>query len=438
MGCLLAFPRQWKPTCHMHLIHSHSMRFLWISAAALLCVVPVATSLHAQAVATPPRRVVQIDPAEAARQQAFKSPLLNPDRSLTFRYIDHDAKSVSVFFEGNAEPFAMKAGTDGVWTYTSAALSPEYYGYYFIVDGQHILDPHNPNVRRNLQAPSSFVHVTGDTPQPWDLTDIPHGDLHHDLYTSKLATDEAGLHDRDLYVYTPVGYDAKRKQPYPVLYLLHGYSDSAQGWTEIGNANLIFDALIAQGKLQPTVIVMPRAYGTMRMITEGWSVWTPPYATPLANQRILTDMLLHEILPMAESRYNIARDPAHRAIAGLSMGGGETISTGLNHPEVFGYVGAMSSAIVAANGPTRPADATPETYRAAFESIVPNAKSQPATKLFWISCGTEDGLITVNRAFGAWAKGNIKGNVSVNETPGMHTWLVWRQNLVTFSQLMFK
>ncbi len=389
-------------------------------------------------VASLPRRVVAIDPAAAARSQALKSPVVGADRTVTFRYQNRDAKTVSVFLEGNAEPFAMARDADGMWSYTSDPLEPEYYGYYFIVDEQHLLDPHNVNVRQNLQAPSSFVHVTGDVPQPWDLADIPHGDVTHHEYTSKLAADEPGLHDRDMYVYTPVGYDRKRKQPYPVLYLLHGYSDSAIGWVSVGNANWIFDRLIASGKLQPTVIVMPRAYGTMRMISEGWNVWSPPYATPLANQRLLTDQLLQEILPYAEANFNVARDPGHRAIAGLSMGGGETISTGLNHPEVFGYVGAMSSAIVAANGPARAADATPEIYRAAFETIVPQAKTQPATRLFWISCGTQDGLITVNRAFGAWAKENVKGNVSVNETPGMHTWLVWRQNLVTFSQLMFK
>ncbi len=417
--------------------------------AALCCGVLFASSLHAGAQAQPelprperpvarPRRVVAIDPAAAARSQALKSPVVNADRSVTFRFQNSDAKTVAIFLEGNAEPFPMTRDAEGLWTYTSEPLDPEYYGYYFVVDEQHLLDPHNAKVRQNLQAPSSFVHVTGATPMPWDLQDIPHGNVTHHLYTSKLATDEAGLHDRDLYVYTPPGFDPKRKQPYPVLYLLHGYSDSAVGWSEVGDANLIFDRLIADGKLQPTVIVMPRAYGTMRMITEGWNVWTPPYATPLANQSILTDMLLQEILPYAEANFHVARDPGHRAIAGLSMGGGETISTGLNHPEVFGYVGAMSSAIVSPLTPRNPAEITPAILQQAFEGIVPNYKTQPATRLFWISCGTEDGLITTNRAFGAWAKQNIKGNVSVNETPGMHTWLVWRQNLITFSQLMFK
>ena len=413
---------------------------------ALLAVLSV--TLHAQdalprparPVANPPHRVVGIDPAARARAQSLKSGVVAPDRTVTFRFVDPNVKSVAVNLEGVPDPIPMQRDADGVWTAVVGPLEPEYYGYHLQVDGQTLSDQRNPNVRENLQSPSSIVHVTGDTPQPWDLTAIPHGDVHHHTYMSTLATDEAGLHDRDMYVYTPVGYNAKRKQPYPVLYLLHGYSDSAMGWTDAGQANLIFDSLIAQGKLQPTVIVMPRAYGTMRMIDEGWGVWTAPYATPLANQRILTDMLLHEILPYAESRYNIARDPGHRALAGLSMGGGESIATGLNHPETFGYVGAMSSAIVSTMAPATPVQGAGagDAYRAAFEGIVPNAKTQPATKLFWLSCGTEDGLITVNRAFGAWAKQNVKGNVSVNETPGMHTWLVWRQNLITFSQLMFQ
>ena len=415
-------------------------RFL-LQTAALLCAIPL--SLLAQAnsehpTAAPPKRVVQIDPAARARGQRIHSGVANPDGTITFRFLDPDAKSIAVNFEGMADPIPMDRDPEGLWTATTAPLPPEYYGYQLIVDGQYLVDPHNPTIRQNLQSPSSIAHVTTGTPQPWDLTDIPHGDVHHHTYTSKLATDEPGLHDRDLYVYTPVGYDAKRKQPYPVLYLLHGYSDSAIGWTDAGQANLIFDSLIAGGKLQPTVIVMPRAYGTMRMITEGWTVWTPPYTLPLENQRILTDMLLHEVLPYAEGRYNIARDPAHRALAGLSMGGGETISTGLNHPETFGYVGAMSSAIVSPLTPLNPKDITPAILQQAFENIVPNHSTQSATRLFWLSCGTEDGLITTNRAFGAWAKQNIKGNVSINETPGMHTWLVWRNNLVTFSQLMFK
>ena len=228
-----------------------------------------------------------------------------------------------------------------------------------------------------------------------------------------------------------------------MLYLLHGYSDSAIGWVDAGQANWILDSLIAQGKIQPMVVVMPRAYGTMRMITEGWSVWTPPYTLPVENQNLFEQMMLKEVLPMSEARYNIARDPAHRAIAGLSMGGGHSIHTGLNHPEVFAYVGAFSSAIVSPLAPRSTTEQTAagipdETYELAFRDMVPNATKQAPFKLFWLSCGTEDGLITVNRKFGAWTKQNVKGNVSINETSGMHTWLVCRENLITFSQLLWK
>ncbi len=389
--------------------------------------------------ANPPRRIVSIDPAARAKAMQVKSPQINADRTVTFRYINVNAKEVAVALEGIADPIPMMRDEGGLWTLTTEPLTPEYYGYRFVVDGERPMDPRNPNVRGNLQSPSNVAHVPGTPPAMWDLTNVPHGELHHHFFVSKAASDETGLHDRDVFVYTPPGYDAKRKKPYPVLYLLHGYSDSAEGWTSAGQANLILDNLIAQKKIEPMVVVMPRAYGTMRMIDEGWGVWTAPYTLPLENQKLFTDMLLKEVLPLAETNYDIAHDAPHRALAGLSMGGGESISTGLNHPEVFGYVGAFSSAIVSPLATAaRPADITDAAYDSAFTSIVPNGKTQPAVKLFWLSCGTEDGLITVNRRFGAWSKTNVKGNVSVNETPGMHTWLVWRENLITFSQLLWK
>jgi len=391
--------------------------------------------------ANPPRRVVSIDPAANARAAAVQSPTIHPDGTVTFRYVDRTAKAVEVFVEGNADNFPMTRDADGVWTYTTQPLPPEWYGYRFVVDDEKPMDPRNGLIRPNLINPSNVAHVPGNPPAPWDLTNVPHGEVHHHFYVTKVATDEDGLHDRDLYVYTPPGYDPKRKKPYPVLYLLHGYSDNAEGWTAAGEANYILDNMLAQGKIEPMVVVMPRAYGTMRMITDTGSVWTAPFARPLENQRLFTDMMLQEILPLAEANYDVAHDAAHRAIAGLSMGGGESITTGLNHPEIFGYVGAFSSAIVSAQTPVnhpKPEEIDDATYERAFTGIVPHAKTQPAVKLFWISCGTEDGLITVNRKFEAWAKTNVKGNVSANETPGMHTWLVWRENLITFSQLLWK
>lgn len=347
---------------------------------------------------------------------SIKSPEVHSDRTVTFRYKDANAKKVEFFLEGTSGNVPMTRGDDGVWTITVGPLDPERYGYRFFVDGVKQMDPNDPDIRPNLQNPSNVAYVRGTPPKLWDRTDVPHGELHEHLYFSKLAND-----DRDLWVYTPPAYDPKRAEKYPVLYLLHGYSDDAGGWINAGNANLILDNMIAQGQIKPMVVVMPTAYGTMEMIKRGWSVWTGKREVPLKNQEMFTDQLIHEILPMVESRYDIAHDAAHRAIAGLSMGGGETLFTGLNNPDVFGYVAAMSSAILTDD---------PETFYAGY-------KKTPL-KMFWTSCGTEDGLITANRKLGVWAKEHVKARVvSVNETPGMHTWLVWRENLITIAPMLF-
>ena len=360
------------------------------------------------------------------------SPEVHADGTVTFRYVSTTAKSVAVAVEGKPTPIPLTAGNDGIWTLTTAPMAPEYYNYRFVVDGQRELDSRNTLVRTNLLNAESMVHVTGATPMPWDLTDIPHGETHHHLYQSKLANES-----RDLWVYTPPGYDAKRKVAYPVLYLMHGFSDGAEGWLE-GNANLIMDALLAQGSITPMVVVMPRCYGTMRLVTEPVASRPPGSTLSADNQAMFTDQLLHEILPMMESHYNIAHDAGHRAMAGLSLGGAQTIASALNHPEVFDYIGAFSSALATSEPSLRSGKADDAAYNAVFARMVPNTATQVPVKLLWISCGTEDGLITVNRHFETWAKTNVKGNVVVGETPGMHTWLVWRNNLVSFAPLLFR
>lgn len=341
------------------------------------------------------------------------APEVHTGGTVTFHYRAPNAKSVSVNVEGAPAMGLTQDGT-GDWLLTTP-LKPNYYAYHFTVDGTGLNDPANPVLRPNLMSPSSVVHVPGTPPEPWDRTDIPHGYVHHHLYRSKLADD-----DRDVYIYTPPGYSATRKEPYPVLYLLHGYSDDASGWTAAGQADLMLDRLIADGKILPMVVVMPLSYGTMDMIRAGWSVWNGGDALIKRNEVEFSDQLLYEVLPFAEKQYNIARDPAKRAIAGLSMGGGESLYTGLNHPEIFGFVGAFSSAIVN----------NPETdYR---------GHSKAATRLLWLSCGTEDGLHDVNMQFGDWAKANVKGKIVVGDTPGGHTWLVWRNNLLAFTPLLFR
>ena len=409
------------------------MRTLALVAVATLLAAPV---VFAQT-ATPATA-----PSAAAQGQVappnIVSPEVHPDHTVTFRLIAPNAKKVAVSVEGDAKPLPLQQDASGTWSVTTEPKRPDYYGYTFAVDGQRMLDPKNADIRPNLLSPTTVVHVTGDTPEPWDMQNIPHGEVTHILYHSKMVKpDQYDTGDRDLWVYTPPGYDAKRKELYPVLYLNHGYSDAANGWVEAGQANRILDALLAQGKVKPMVVVMPLGYGEMKIVAAGW---TRVSGEIYANQQLYSDQLLQEIIPMAEGRLHIARDRDHRAIAGLSMGGGHSIYTGLNHPETFAYVGAFSSAVSspAFSSQGWRSTANDDEWAKGFEIIVPKYKTQQPLKLFWMSCGTEDSLIAGNRAFGKWAKVNIKGNVQTRETPGMHTWMVWRDDLVDFAPLLFR
>jgi enterochelin esterase family protein len=252
---------------------------------------------------------------------------------------------------------------------------------------------------------------------PWELNNIPHGEIHHHFYKSAVAGD-----DRDFYVYTPPGYDSTAKKTYPVLYLLHGYSDDASGWTAVGRANVILDNLIAQGKAKPMIVVMPLGYGTMELIELGWGAWshTDVRDRNFANFRAA---LLTEVMPQVEGEYRVTKDRNARAIAGLSMGGSESLLTGLNNLDKFAWVGAFSSGGI------------PDEFQKDFPSLDANANRQ--LRLLWIACGTEDGLITINRNLREWLK--TKGvKVTEIETPGMHTWMVWRRNLSEFAPLLFR
>ena len=188
---------------------------------------------------------------------------VHSDGTITFRYLDTGAKSVEVSVGGLKAAVTM-TNTGGIWTATTPQLPPEIYWYYFIVDGQPQMDPLNGVVLPNYVYLNNVVVVPGTAPQLWEVTDVPHGELHHHFYKSAAAEDE-----REYYVYTPPGYDPSAKTTYPVLYLLHGYSDDASGWTAVGRANIILDNLIAQGKAKLMIVVMPLGYGTMEIITLG-------------------------------------------------------------------------------------------------------------------------------------------------------------------------
>jgi enterochelin esterase-like enzyme len=353
----------------------------------------------------------------AAAQQPHPpvvSPEVHPDNTVTFRFAAPNAKEVKLALEG-AEPQPMHKDDQGLWTITTAPLPPDYYGYSFVADGVRSLDPSNHNLVPNLLTPANAVHIPAPS-LPWEVNDVPHGVIHHHFYKSAAAQD-----DRDYYVYTPPNYDSSAKQTYPVLYLLHGYSDDASGWTSVGHANVILDNLIAQGKAKPMIVVMPLGYGTMEMVRLGWTAWNHEDVRE-TNFKKFTEALLTEVMPRVETEYHISKDRNARAIAGLSMGGSESLLTGLNNLDKFSWIGAFSSGGI------------PEDFAKDFPSL--DAKSNQQIHLLWIACGTEDRLITINRSLKAWLKSKDVNHTDI-ETPGTHTWMVWRRNLAYFVQLIF-
>jgi len=224
----------------------------------------------------------------------------------------------------------------------------------------------------------------------------------------------------EYYVYTPPSYDPKRAEPYPVLYLLHGWSDLANGWTEVGQANFILDNLLAEDKAKPMLVVMPLGYGDMRFVTSGDAVWDDD-AVIDHNVALFSQALLTEVLPQVESSYRASKDRNDRAITGLSMGGLESLTIGLTHPDQFAWVGGFSSAV---------------GHREKEGLAALNGKTA-GLHLLWIACGTDEGLIEPNRKFIAWLKTKDVPVTSI-ETPGMHTWMVWRDNLAHFAPLIFQ
>ncbi len=345
------------------------------------------------------------------------SPEVHPDNTVTFRFRAPNDKEVAVHIEGMPNPTPMQKDDQGVWSVTTAPLAPDYYGYMIIADGVDMFDPSNYSIKPNFLNRASVVHVPGPGSLSWETNDVPHGEIHHHFYKSGVVGDH-----RDFLVYTPPGYDARAKQKYPVLYLLHGYSDDASAWTAVGRANIILDNLIDQGKARPMIVVMPLGYGAPEVLAPNSGVFHDPAITHRNFDRF-REALLTEVIPRVEAEYPVINDRNSRAIAGLSMGGSESLLTGLNTQDKFGWIGAFSFGGIT------------DDFEKEFPGL--DAKSAVQLHLLWIACGTDDHLIDINRKFRVWlASKNIK-HVDI-ETPGAHTWMVWRRNLTEFTALLFR
>jgi enterochelin esterase family protein len=349
-------------------------------------------------------------------RQNIASPEVQSDGRVTFRLKAPQAREVQVECE-SLKKIPMEKDDQGVWSATTPPLDPDYYGYSFTVDGLRCMDLGNPLMKYNLLGSESEVHVPGPPSLPWEINDVPRGVLHRHTYKSKAANDE-----RAYFVYTPPGYNPRSSKRYPVLYLLHGYSDDASAWWSVGQANVIFDNLITRGRMKPMVVAMPLGYGTMDILKRGWSrarnteLWK-------RNARQFQTTFLDEVLPQVEKNYRALTDRKSRAIAGLSMGGAESITVGLNNLNRFAWIGAFSSGGLDTN------------FSRAFPKL--DAQANEKIRLLWISCGKDDGLLKPNLQFVQWL--DSEGiHHTWTEVPGAHSWRVWRRNLAAFAPLLFK
>ena len=342
---------------------------------------------------------------------------MGSDNRVTFRFHSPNAQKVELQLEGRTNHLPMQKDDAGVWTVTTDPLEPDYYGYSFVADEVSLIDPKNPLMKPNLLGTQSMVHVPGPSSLPWEINDVPHGIVHHHFYKSGAISDR-----RDYYVYTPPGYEAAAKTSYPVLYLLHGYSDDASGWTAVGRANVILDNLIAQHKAKPMIVVMTLGYGAPEMLLYGSRSFSHEDLRE-RNLEKFRDSLLTEIIPRIEKDYRTAKDPTSRAIAGLSMGGSESLFVGLTSADRFGWIGAFSTGGLSDN------------FDQQFSEMKP--KEVARLKLLWIACGTDDHLIESNHKLREWLTEKGIKHTDI-DTPGAHTWMVWRRNLAAFAPLLFQ
>jgi len=346
----------------------------------------------------------------ASGQSRLVSPEIHLDGTVTFRLRAPDAAQVRLSLAGTKP---MTKDVDGVWTITVGPLAPEIYQYNFIADGIRILDPGNPNLKNGRALDASIFEIAGHPPRFDELQSVPHGELHIRTYNSTPLRKV-----RHLYVYTPPQYDMETNRRFPVLYLRHGSGDTEENWSDTGRAGVILDNLIAQRKAVPMIIVMPNGD------TDGtWGGGSSAEGIEMLGQELFTD-----IMPMIEKVYRVAPGRESRAIAGLSMGGGQAFTIGLKHLDQFAWVGEFSSGLVS-------------DTEFQLDKHLPGFVANPddvnrKLKLLFLSCGTEDPRFPGQLDLMDTLKQH-KIRYAWFPTPGVHVWKVWRHALAEFAQRLF-
>jgi enterochelin esterase family protein len=374
-----------------------------------------------------PARQAQVAPRPNPQMgRRIISPEVHSDNRVTFRI--YAPKSISVAIIGDwvsgAEARENLVRNDtGLWVNTLGPLPPEFYGYTFLVDGVNILDPSNPQIKRDGVRNASVLLVPGKESDLYSVKNIPHGTLSKVWYESPTLS-----LNRRMYIYTPPGYE-NSKSKYPVLYLLHGGGGDEDAWTTLGRANLILDNLIAQGKTRPMIIVMTNGNANQAAAQGDSPVLPvrevrPPAATGgMAATGRFEESLVKDVVPYIESHYRVIKDKNNRAIAGLSMGGGHTQRITLTNPDMFAYIGIFSAG-------TRNVTEELENQFKVLKSKNP--------KLYWVGCGVNDQLAYQGSKTLAELLKKDGFNYVFRETPGGHTWANWRIYLSEMAPLLFK
>jgi len=330
------------------------------------------------------------------------SPDVHPDKSVTFNFLAPNAHEVllDAQFLDNKQPLTKDA--NGVWTITVPNIKPDIYPYCFVVDGNNVADPNNTYIFANERFKFSLVDIPGDKPLIHSLQNVPHGKVSYRLYKSGTLNTT-----RQLLVYTPPGFVANGKKKYPVLYLIHGGSDTEETWFKVGRANFIADNLIAQHKMVPMIIVMP-------------------YAAVGFRKDVIIHEMMNDIIPFTQANYPTLTDSRHRAIAGFSVGGGQTLDIGLTNTDKFSYVCAYA-----------PYTATDE-FKSIFTNWNPNAALvNKQLKLFTLSVGKSDFLYeSVKQNIAMFKEKKIKLDTLI--VPGGHTWMNCKLYLANTLPRLFK
>jgi len=344
------------------------------------------------------------------------SPEVLPDHRVVFRIFAPKATQVSITGDwvthGRAKAGPLEKDDSGVWSITLGPFVPDFYSYSFQVDGVRTLDPKNAWIKPGIVNISNMFEVPGQEEEYEAARPVPHGEVRIVWYQSTTLDAMRSMH-----IYTPPGYD-NGKEKYPVFYLLHGAGDDDSGWSTIGRAGFILDNLLAEKNAKPMIVVMPN--GSM-----------PPSTKEQTDRvELFASEFLNDVMPFVEKNYRVLANRDHRAIAGLSMGGAQTLRIFPSNLDKFAYAGVFSMGI------GRPSAAPFEQNNPAF--LEDAEKTNKQLKVFWIAVGEKDTLIGRSAADldqMLTAKG-IKHEFHVSE--GGHTWINWRHYLYDYAQLLFR